>query len=171
MRLRLDGVLAHGEVSVLLRLLSRLRVGLRRGQPPADGAGLLGPEVKGQVLLARVRLAKVLELVLANHSKNLGNLKPHNLDLRQLVGGTTSDLGHAESRKLSLQLLELLLGERKQKGKRRQHLSFHDNPLVPSLSSQFAGVRATVPSFEIDRRARGQQHRAQKARGSALDCR
>ena len=54
--------------SVLERWLQTLRAYLR--QPPADGAGALGAEVEGKVLLALVEVTQVLALLLVRHSQN-----------------------------------------------------------------------------------------------------
>lgn len=43
------------------------------GQPPADGTGLLGAEVKGKVLLALVVLAQVRPLLLVHNSEHTRN--------------------------------------------------------------------------------------------------
>ena len=62
-RLCLDGVLSLGEVCVPLLLLLSDERSLVLGESSADGAGLLGAEVEGQVLLALVEDAELSALV------------------------------------------------------------------------------------------------------------
>lgn len=50
----LDSVLPLGKVGLLLLRLQSLPCRLVLGQPPPDGTGSLGTEIKGQVLLALV---------------------------------------------------------------------------------------------------------------------
>ena len=63
LKTHLNGVVALGEVPQLLGGLLGDEVGLVLGQSPADGAGLLGAEVEGQVLLALVEDAELSALV------------------------------------------------------------------------------------------------------------
>lgn len=58
--------------SDLLGLLSRDGA-LVEGQSSADGAGLLGAEVEGEVLLALVELAEVLAGLLVDDGENAGD--------------------------------------------------------------------------------------------------
>jgi len=78
----------------LLPLLLRLQRFLVLGESAADGAGLLRPQVQGQVLLALVGCAEGVPLVLRDHGECGGDRLPHNLDLGELVGGSSGDLGH-----------------------------------------------------------------------------
>jgi hypothetical protein len=69
----LDGELPLGEVGLaLLGLLENPRRVLRR-QATADGAGLLGPEVKGQVLLVLVEEAELGPLLRVDDGENAGD--------------------------------------------------------------------------------------------------
>lgn len=58
----LDSILPLGEVGLLLRRLECLAGRFVLGQPPPDGAGLLGAEVERQVLLAFIENAELLAL-------------------------------------------------------------------------------------------------------------
>ena len=62
------------------------------GQSFADGAGLLGPEVQGLVLLVLVQLAQVLLLLLVHHNVDAGDGLAHHTDLGELGGRPTGDL-------------------------------------------------------------------------------
>lgn len=106
--LRLDSVLALGEVGILLRLLRGLGSLFGSREPAANRARLLRAQIKGQVLLPRVRLPEVLELVLANHGEHLRDGQTDNLDFGKLVGRAAGNLRHAQRRELGLQLLELV---------------------------------------------------------------
>lgn len=69
----LDGELPLGEVGLaLLGLLQNPRRVLRR-QATADGAGLLDPEVKGQVLLVLVEEAELGTLLRVDDGKDAGD--------------------------------------------------------------------------------------------------
>lgn len=69
----LDGVLALGEVQGLLALLLGDPLGVVLRQPAADGAGLLGAEVQGSVLLALVEEAELLALLGVDDGQDTGN--------------------------------------------------------------------------------------------------
>lgn len=69
----LDGELPLGEVRLaLLGLLQNPR-GVLGGQAAADGAGLLGPEVKGQVLLVLVEEAELSTLLRVDDGEDAGD--------------------------------------------------------------------------------------------------
>lgn len=52
-------------------------------------------------------LLQGLALVLVDHGQHASNTLAHGLDLGQLVGGSTGNLGDAQGLELGLQLLEL----------------------------------------------------------------
>lgn len=69
----LDSILPLGEVDrPLLRLLQSL-LALVLGQTSSDGAGLLGSEVEGKVLLVLVEEAELRALVGVDDCENLGD--------------------------------------------------------------------------------------------------
>ncbi len=88
--------------------LDGLERGLVGSELAADGTGLLGADVKGLVLLALVVLADVAALHSVDCCQDAGNVLANNTDLGKFVGGTSSDLDHAELLKLSLKLGQLL---------------------------------------------------------------
>jgi len=69
-RLSLDSKLALREVSKLLLLLDGLLVGLNLGQTTTDGAGLLGTEIQGGVLLGLVEQTKLFTLGLVDDGQD-----------------------------------------------------------------------------------------------------
>jgi len=74
----------------------------------ADGAGLLGAEVEGLVILARVELPQVVLLLLVHDDVNAGDGLPDDADLGELGGGSSSHLGDAKLSELGLEIIELL---------------------------------------------------------------
>ena len=72
-RLGLEGVLAHGEVVVLLGLLGGLGGQLGNGQAAADGAGLLLAEVDGLEVAAAVGLLEARALGLVVDREHAGD--------------------------------------------------------------------------------------------------
>ena len=72
-RTYLDGVLALREVRQPLLLALGGSAGLGLGQAAADGAGLLGPQVERQVLLALVVQAQLLARVRVDHRQHAGD--------------------------------------------------------------------------------------------------
>ena len=78
------------------------------GQGLADGAGLLGPQVQGDVLLVLVELPKVLLLLLVHDNVNPGDGLAHDPDLAELGSGSAGHLGNFEGGQLVLQVVELL---------------------------------------------------------------
>jgi len=105
-RLRLEGELAKGEVSLLLDGLGGLLGELGLGEGPADSAGLLLPDVLGRVLLALVQLADLLLLLLVVDGEDASDLLADALDLGELGGGAAGHLGDAEGGELTLELVE-----------------------------------------------------------------
>lgn len=77
------------------------------GQTAADGASFLRAEVERQILLVLVRFPESGLLLLRNDGEHLGDRQPHDLDLRELVGGAAGDLRHPQQRQLRLQILQL----------------------------------------------------------------
>lgn len=71
--LSLDGVLALGEVGVALGGLLEDTGGILLGQAATDGAGLLGAEVEGKVLLVLVEQAKLGALVGVDDGQDLSD--------------------------------------------------------------------------------------------------
>jgi hypothetical protein len=97
------------------------------GEAPTDGAGLLGAEVEGEILLVLVRLPQRRLLLLRDHGERARDGGAHHLAARtdnavsdreqgqieckkqELVGGAAGDLGDTEEREFGLELLELRL--------------------------------------------------------------
>jgi hypothetical protein len=103
----LDSELSLREVRLaLLRLLQSSRSVLG-GQATADGAGLLGPEVKGKVLLVLVEQAELSALLGVDDGQDAGNRLADVVDLGEL-GARRDDLLNAELAQLGLELTELL---------------------------------------------------------------
>lgn len=69
----LDGVFALGEVLLALLGLLQLSRGVLGGQAAADGTGLLGAEVEGQVLLVLVEQAHVVSLLGVDDGQDAGD--------------------------------------------------------------------------------------------------
>jgi hypothetical protein len=125
-RLSLDSKLALREVSKLLLLSDSLLAGLVLGQTATDGAGLLGTEIQGSVLLALVEQTKLVTLGLVDDSQDTGDSlassttiiqvsKIHGMGydtgaqfLHLLESSSSSDLLDTERGKLLLELIELL---------------------------------------------------------------
>ncbi len=85
-----------------------LGVLLSGSEGTTHGTSQLGTEVKRDVLLALVELAKLLRLLLVHHCQNASNVLASHTDLGELSCSTTSDLCNTKSSKLSLQLLKLI---------------------------------------------------------------
>jgi hypothetical protein len=113
-RLCLDGVLSLGEVDVLLLLLLGDERRLVLGESSADGAGLLGSEVEGKVLLALVEEPQLSALVGVDDGEDLGDALANVMNAGELGGGATGDLGSPERDQLRLEVgklrRELILG-------------------------------------------------------------
>lgn len=92
--------LANGEGAQAPESLGGLESGLVGGQGLADSASLLGPQVKGLVLLALVELPQVLLLLLGHHDVNAGNGLTDHADLGELGGGPTGDLDRYRYRQM-----------------------------------------------------------------------
>ena len=103
-----DSELPLGEGLQSAVLLGRLEAGLVSGQSLADGSGLLGAEVQGDVLLALVKLPQVLLLLLVHHNVDPGDRLSDDSDLGELGGGAAGHLGHPKGAQLGLEVLELL---------------------------------------------------------------
>jgi len=71
--LRLDGVVPLREMSLPLLLLLGDQAGLALGECAAHGAGLLGPEVEGKVLLLLVVQAQLVTLVGVDDGEDAGD--------------------------------------------------------------------------------------------------
>ena len=69
----LDRELSLGEVRLVLLCLLQNSRGVLLGQTAADRAGLLGPEVKGQVLLVLVEEAELSPLLGVDDGQDTGN--------------------------------------------------------------------------------------------------
>merc|ERR1719150_567736 len=82
--LSLDCELAHGELSERPLFLARLQTLLVLSEGLADGAGLLGPQVQGNVLLVLVQLPEVLLLLLVHDNVDPGNGLANDADLGEL---------------------------------------------------------------------------------------
>ena len=108
-RLGLESVLPLGEVDVLLVLLLGDKVGLVLGQSSSDSPGLLVSEVEGKVLgvLALVQLPDVLPLLLVDDGQDSGDRLSDTVDLSELVGRSTGDLGDPQRSQLGLEFIEL----------------------------------------------------------------
>jgi len=106
-RLCLDGVLSLGEVCVPLLLLLSDERSLVLGESSADGAGLLGAEVKRSVLLALVEEPELSPLVGVDDSKDLGDSLADVMNAGELGVGATGDLGGPELDQLRLEVGEL----------------------------------------------------------------
>ena len=74
----------------------------------ADSTGLLGTEVKGDVLLALVEPAQVVALLLVHNGENTCNVLAQSVDAQDLARRTTSNLLDTKVEELGLELLELL---------------------------------------------------------------
>ena len=103
----LQSILPTGECPLLLLLPLSLSIHLVLCELAADSAGLLDAKINGHVLLLGIGFLQSGTLILVHHSEHTGNRLADYLDLGKLVGGTSSDLGHAEASKLLLKLLEL----------------------------------------------------------------
>lgn len=121
-RLCLDGVLSLREVCLLLLLLLRDERSLVLGKPSADGAGLLGAEVKRSVpnnvsyepwmnsffffclnaLLALVEQPELSPLVGVDNGEDLGDTLADVMNAGELGVGTSGDLGGPELDQLAL---------------------------------------------------------------------
>merc|ERR1740117_635479 len=99
---------AHREVACTGLSSCGLRVLLLGLQRTANSPRLLGPQVKGLVLLALVLLSGILLLLLVVHGQHTGDGLPDGLDLRKLRSGATRNLRNAQLRQLALQLVQLL---------------------------------------------------------------
>jgi hypothetical protein len=103
----LDGELPLGEVRLaLLGLLQNPR-GVLGGQAAADGASLLGPEVKGQVLLVLVEEAELSTLLRVDDGEDAGDRLADIVDLGELAA-RGDDLLDAKLAQLRLELTQLL---------------------------------------------------------------
>jgi len=95
-------------VGGLLLCLEGLSGLLGLGQCPAHGAGLLGAEILGDVLLSGGGLADALLLLLVVDGEDAGDGLADGLDLGDLGGGAAGHLGDGELGKLLAVLIELL---------------------------------------------------------------
>ena len=75
------------------QLLGRLEGGLVGRQALPDGAGLLGPQVQGHVLLGLVELTQVLLLLLGHDDVDPGDGLADDADLGKFGGSATGHLG------------------------------------------------------------------------------
>ena len=92
----------------LLLCLEGLSGLLGLGEGAAHGAGLLGAEVLGDVLLSGGGLADALLLLLVVDGEDAGDGLADGLDLGDLGGGAAGDLGDGELGELLAVLVELL---------------------------------------------------------------
>jgi len=77
------------------------------GESSADGAGLLGSEVEGSVLLALVEQAELSPLVGVDDGEDLGDSLADIMDASELGVGASRDLGGPERNQLRLEVGEL----------------------------------------------------------------
>lgn len=106
--LRSHRVLPHGEGPQPVECLLCLQTPLVLGESLADGAGLLRPQILGNVLLVLVELPDILLGGLVDDDVDAGDVLTHNADFGELAGGSSGHLGDAEGGELSLELFELL---------------------------------------------------------------
>ena len=90
------------------QLLGRLEGGLVGRQALPDGAGLLGPQVQGHVLLGLVELTQVLLLLLGHDDVDPGDGLADDADLGKFGGSATGHLGNTELGQLVFEVFQLL---------------------------------------------------------------
>ena len=96
----LDGVAPLREVCCLLQSTGSLLLLFAISECTADGTGLFGAEILGQVFAVLQKFTGSLTLGLVVHSEDASNRFAHLLDLDKLRGGTAGHLGNTQLSKL-----------------------------------------------------------------------